>query len=299
MSKISFIKSDNRKYNIERSLSLIKSEIMNGLKNAKQVVVKPSCIVENNNTISTNVDALETLLDFIKPYTSSQITIAEGVINGKTINAFKNYKYFNLQEKYDFTTTDLNQDLYDEIELIDKRGSKFKIKIAKTILESDYLISIAPPKTHEDFLFSGAIENIVTGSISKEPVNFLSSKFMKPVYHKFGGNQDYKTINLNTKTVFDKIPLKLAVIDGYSAFEGDGPISGQVIPTHFALASSDPLAADWLASKLMGIDFENIKYLSLIDDAEVDKTDFFVVGDNWQKNLMRFRLPDKFKKISG
>ena len=120
MSKISFIKSDDRQYNIERSLSLIKGEIMKGLKRAQNVVVKPNCVVDNNKLATTNVDALDAVLEFIRPYVKGQIILAEGTGFGQTMTAFKNYGYLDLQEKYDFEIIDLNNDDFDIIKLFDK-----------------------------------------------------------------------------------------------------------------------------------------------------------------------------------
>ena len=298
MKKISFIKSDDREYNIERCLSLIKSEIMTGLKSAKNIVIKPNCVSDSIKLSSTHVSALEAVLQFIQPLTNGEITVAEGTQNGKTMIAFKNFGYFSLQDKYGFAVCDLNTDDSVQIALQNDDGNLMELKIAKTVIEADYLISITPPKTHNSLLYSGAIENIATGCLIKKTYSeHPAIKFL----HLFSKNDDFKSAllqnprkaNNNIAKIFRSIPISLAVIDGFESMEGNGPIEGEMMPSQFAIASSDPIAADWLASQKMGIELRKISYLeSLVGDCA---RSYFVVGDDWQKNIRKFRLPDSFQ----
>ncbi len=296
MKKISYIKSDDRKYNIERCLSLIKSEITSGLKNARSIVIKPNCVSSKVKLAATHVDALEALLEFIYPHIKGQITLAEGTGLGDTIEAFKNFGYLKLQDKYGFSLCDLNTDDYEEIELEDNISGKWKAKIAKTLLQSDYLISISPPKTHNCVVYTGAIKNVAIGSLIREDASF-ASKILQKTSQLFG-KKNYKEevhkypekLSKNIDLIYDKIPLKLAILDGFEAMEGNGPVNGDIVPAHFALASSDPPAADWLALKLMGIDIKKVEYIdSLVGN---DDANYFIVGDDWQKNITPFRLHD-------
>lgn len=300
MSKVSFIKSDDRKYNILRSLSLIKGEIMGGLKNAKRVVVKPNCIVEDFQLAATHVDALDAVLEFISPYTKSQIVVAEGTGVGDTMTAFKNYNYFSLQEKYGFAVVDLNTDESVGINVLDRKSHSIEVNVAKTILESDYLISVSPPKTHDSVVYTGAIKNIAVGSLNR-PVDTFSggivSRLSFQKNSKANIHQGYKFININIKTLaMNKMP-DLAVIDGFSAMQGNGPgTDGEMVPTHWAITSSDPVSADIIACNLMGIDVSNVGYLSLLG-SELKTTDPFVIGDDWKSNILKFKMHTEFDKM--
>ncbi|MFA4996262.1 MAG: DUF362 domain-containing protein [Patescibacteria group bacterium] len=299
MSKISFIKSGDRKYNIDRCLSLIKSEITSGLKNAKRVVVKTSCVTDNVRLAATHAEALDAVLDFIKPYVKRQITLAEGVGVGDTLTAFKNFDYLRLQEKYDFSIVDLNTDDYGTIPLINSRGKKWNGQVAKTILNSDYLISVSPPKTHDAAIYTGAVENIAVGSLLRsiptmsKAMNKFKESLGLPKNNKVLIHQGAKAINENIRTIYEKIPLKLAVLDAFEAMEGNGPVNGHMVPAHFAIASSDPIAADWLACRLMGIDIKDVEYLTLLGAGQDEN---FVIGDDWEKNIMKFKLHSNFEK---
>jgi uncharacterized protein (DUF362 family) len=299
MSKLSFIKSDDRKYNIERCLSLIKSEIISGLKEAQNVVVKPDCITDNVRSSSTNVEALDAVLSFIKPYVRGQITLAEGVSMGDTLTAFKNFDYLRLQEKYDFSIIDLNSDNFEKIPLIDGKGKTWVGQIAKTIIDSDYLISVSAPKTHDEVVYSGAINNIAVGSLIRpifsfsKPLNKLRERFGMPKNNKALIAGGPKAINENIARIHKGAPIGLTILDAFEAMDGDGPVNGNMVPAHFAIASSDPIAADWLACKLMSIDLKDVGYLTLLG-AEEDKN-HFIAGDDWKKNITKFRLPNNFE----
>lgn len=299
MSKISFIKSDDRRYNIERCLSLIKSEITSGLKNAKRVVVKPNCVTDNVRLASTHAEALDAVLGFIKPYVKGQITLAEGVSVGDTLTAFKNFGYLDLQEKYDFSIVDLNTDDYETISMVDAKNKRWNGQIAKTILNSDYIISVSPLKTHNTVIYTGAIENVATGSLIRsvstfsKTINKFKQSFGLPKNNKALINQNSQAMNKNIAKIYEKLSVKLAVLDAFEAMEGEGPVNGHMIPAHYAIASSDPIAADWLACNLMGLSIKDIEYLSLLGP---DQDDNFVIGDDWEKNIIKFRLHSNFEK---
>lgn len=299
MSKISFIKSADRKYNISRSLSLIKGEIISGIKNAKNIVIKPNCVVTDYQLAATNVEALDALLEFIFPYAKNQIILAEGTGVGETFEAFKNYKYFSIQEKYGFAFIDLNNDEFETIELVDRHNKKWPAQVAKTIINSDYLISLTVPKTHNEVVYTGAIKNIAVGSLLRPEGNFaarIATRFGIARNNKAMIHQGYKTINKNIATLAKKIKIDLAIIDGFSAMQGNGPShDGELVPAHWALASSNALSADLLALNLMSIPLADVGYLSILDQ-EQPEIEPFIIGDDWKGAITKFKMPDNYEK---
>lgn len=298
MSKVSFIKSDDRKYNVSRVLSLIKSEITAGLKDAKKVVIKPNCVVTNTQLAATHKDALEALLEFIRPYVRGQIILAEGTGIGNTIEAFKNYGYLDLQDKFDLEIIDLNTDESEKIELIDRKGNNFSAEIAKTIAQSDYIISISPPKTHNFVVYTGAIKNTTIGALPSGPSSHellrLAKKFLLGKRNNKELIHQGKNIHQNIKRIFERLSLKLAILDGFETMEGNGPLSGDLVATHFALASTDPVAADVSTCRCLGINPDDCGYLSMLAGKEEN---YFVVGDDWEKNVFKIAMHPNFEKI--
>jgi uncharacterized protein (DUF362 family) len=74
-------------------------------------------------------------------------------------------------------------------------------------------------------------------------------------------HQSYPIINLNLAILAPLVRPDLAVIDGFQAMEGNGPTNGTLVPLGLALASADPLAADVLATTIMGFHPDDVGYL--------------------------------------
>lgn len=300
MSKISFIQSNDRKYNVNRALSLIKSEIIHGLKNAKNIVVKPNCVVTDFQLAATHVDTLDAIFEFIAPFAKNQMILAEGSGIGETVDAFKNYNYFSIQEKYGFAFIDLNRDEFRTVELIDRHGKKWGAEVAKTILDADYLISVTVPKTHNEVVYTGAIKNVAVGSLLRPEGSFaakIASRFGMVKNNKEMIHQGIRAINQNLFTLAKKINISLSVIDGFEAMQGDGPgHNGELVPAHWALASSNALTADLTALKLMGIDLKDVGYLSMLEE-NLKPEEPFIIGDNYRNSIKKFKMHSDFEKI--
>jgi len=296
MKKISYIKSDDRAYNVERCLSLIKSEIMTGLRNARNIVIKPSCITSDYKLTATHVETLRSVLSFIKPYVKGQIFLAEGARVGDTLAAFKNFGYLALQDEFGFSICDCNDDNSKSIDLLNDDGTIWSAKIANTVLQSDYLISISSPKTDKNFLYAGAIENITVGPLIREET--VNKKPILQFLNKFLGKKNYKELLVRNKKQFDnnlvkiyrRLPLRLSVIDGYELIQSNGGQAGdKMFPAHFCIASSDPIASDWLGCKITGIEPNEVSYISQL--LNNDQINYFIIGDDWQKDLLKLKLP--------
>jgi len=298
MSKVSFISSQDRKYNIDRALSLIKGEVITGLKHAKKVVVKPNCVVGDNQLAATHKDTLDAILEFIFPHVKSQIILAEGSGIGETSVAFRNYNYFDLQEKYNFAFIDLNTDEFKTIKLVNKKGKEWNAQVAKTILESDYLISVTIPKTHDSVVYTGGVKNTAVGSLLRPQGGFaarLATKFGVVMNNKAMIHQGNNATNENIARLSNKIKVNLSVLDGFEAMQGNGPVNGEAYPSNWAIVSSDALAADLLAMTMMGIRVDDVGYLyQLSDDKKYEEP--FIIGDDWKKKIHKFKMHSNFEQ---
>jgi uncharacterized protein (DUF362 family) len=74
---------------------------------------------------------------------------------------------------------------------------------------------------------------------------------------------EFHAINYNIATVAKRLSSAwcCAVIDGFEGMEGNGPSNGSMVPTHVALASPDPIAADRVGLEVMGIPHHAVGYL--------------------------------------
>jgi uncharacterized protein (DUF362 family) len=74
-------------------------------------------------------------------------------------------------------------------------------------------------------------------------------------------HQSFPVMNLNLFALAPYLYPHLAIIDGFEAMEGNGPAKGERVDWRIALASTDWLAADVTAARLMGFDLEEVGYL--------------------------------------
>jgi uncharacterized protein (DUF362 family) len=65
----------------------------------------------------------------------------------------------------------------------------------------------------------------------------------------------------------------LGVIDGFVGMEGNGPVGGTAFDSRVALASRDALAADIIATKIMGFDPKRVLYLTSLTEAGLGQGD--------------------------
>lgn len=296
MSKVTFIKSEDRKYNIDRALSLIKSEIMFGVRQASRIVIVPSCPSENKN-LCTSSDALESVLSMIEPHANSQVSLAGGNGLGTILKTFKNCGYFNIQDRYGFAIIDLDCDDFKEIELIDKEGRPKVAHLPRSLTDSDYLISLALPRTDCQTIFSGVIQNI-SSHLKTEHGHGSATGFLERLHlaskNKLPSLKSLMIENENIWRTYNSVSVKLAILDGYIGFEANGPKDGVAVENHYAIVSSDPVAADLLACKLMDINPGAIGYLSALCK---DTGPSLVSGDLWQDFVRQYQLPDNFKQV--
>jgi uncharacterized protein (DUF362 family)/Pyruvate/2-oxoacid:ferredoxin oxidoreductase delta subunit len=116
--------------------------------------------------------------------------------------------------------------------------------IANGVLDSDGLVSLPKLKTHPLTRFTGAIKNQF-GCIPG---------LLKSQYHvKLPDPYDFATMLVDLNTL---IRPRLYIMDGIMAMEGNGPRSGRPKKLGILLLSSDPIAIDSIACKIIDLDPE-------------------------------------------
>ena len=167
---MALIKGHDRYTNVAQALSLIVDEIDLG----EKIVIKPNFTTVKRQLAATHVDAVRATLDFLSERTSNEIVIAEGTSSADAMTGFKNYGYLELAQAYNVRFTDLNRDETVEVRMLNSKFDVIRIRIAKTLADADYRISICPPKTHNDVLYTGVLKNIVSGAVIRKQRWFVS-----------------------------------------------------------------------------------------------------------------------------
>jgi len=302
MSKVALVKGKDRYKNIFQAISLIGEDIKPG----KRILIKPNFVSTTHQSSATHVDAVKAIIDFLRKKTDAQIIVGEGSAVSSTFEGYKNYGYYQLISRYrDVELKDLNQDDFESFMLYDRKMKPHVFRISKTVLDSDFRISLALLKTHDSVMVTLSLKNITVGSLIRDSrIKHYTRKITSP-FRKIEGilpksvraRISYQTLSSITGTRFlrrnDKarihqgyanthlfiyqlaqiIPPHLSVIDGFQGMEGNGPVHGRLLDSHTAIVSTDFLSADIVATRLMGFDEDDIGYLHYCKEAKLGEGD--------------------------
>jgi uncharacterized protein (DUF362 family) len=260
---VSLIHGDNRRKIIYDSLVAIDKEIRPALKRKKYVVIKVNLTSVTVQPASTHPDMLAGILDYLGPRFKGPVMIAEAASNDTTV-AFDNFKYNQLVSEFKsqkVSLVDFNvEGKYVLAPTLDSDVHVTPCRLAARLVDPDaFVICAAIPKTHESMIFTGIVKNMAMGAPLRSPAKETPAWSDKRRVHVRG----YQQHNVNLMMVSQKLAPNwdLAVLDGYEGMEGNGPIRGDVVPSHMAIASRDYVAADRVAVEAMGIDPNWIGYL--------------------------------------
>jgi len=243
--RVALIQGNDRYRNVRQALDAIADDIQ--VEGKKRIIIKPNFVTVHRQVAATHRDAVRALLDFLAERGVEGITLAEGPAMGSLQAALDNYGYMPLVKKYGIETVALNSDESVEVDLRDRHRNPLTLPAARTAVESDYRISIGPPKTHDMAIVTLSLKNMAVGSL-------LGGQ-------KSRCHQDTPGININLYRMARYVAPHLAILDGFEAMEGNGPCSGDAVDWRVAIASTDFVAADSLCSDLMGFPPNKVGYL--------------------------------------
>lgn len=296
MSKISLVHGPDRYQNILNALRLQGDYLREVIKDNSKIVIKINFVhTDRGESGVTHPEAVKAVLDFILQFNDSEITIAEAPFHKEFADGLKEFGYYEVLKDYPIKFVDLNKDRVEKFIITEPRlksslKKKYKVKIAKTILDSDFRIAIGPPKTHDSFIVTLGLKNLAVGSTIVRKFNGYRYRYM---YHL-----GYFQGNLILKEVCKLTFPHLNIIDGFLAMEGDGPTKGDMVDWKIALAGTDALAVDIFTAKLMGFEINNIGYLYYLQEEDFGETDINkieILGEkDWQKFQKHFKPHPKY-----
>ena len=288
VSEVALIKGNDRSENIYKALKLIENKVFSGIGN-KQVLIKPNFVQTSRQLAATHVDAVRGILEFLRPHYKKEVIVGEATATKEgTMVGYKNYGYEDLVKKYKVKLIDLNLGSYDYRYTIGAKNEPVKIRICSPFLDPNlYIISTAIMKTHGFVSVTLSLKNVLLGA----PMNDYKTSDKNNMHMGPHGDPN-DILHFNMFHMAQHVYPDLAVIDGFTGMEGDGPSRGTPVDSHIAFASVDPLAADVLGARLMGYDSKKIMYLSAMTEAgmgqgNLDKIK--VLGDRVEDCSYRFK----------
>lgn len=299
IKKVSLVKGPDRYANIKKALGLIKADL-DGIRNKKNILIKPNLTATKNGYANTHPKAVEAVIDFLlgefPDLHSSRFVILEGSGSAyyektKTADVFNSFGYAELVKKYKNVSLECIEDFSD---FKDFMGASIagpeRMKLVSRFFDFDYRISVAVPKTHNYCIATFGIKNMA-GLIRQQdksllhglrspsapdastlftyiPTSWISwARRRAPglVNFVFKKSLAYlkatKVIHQNVTALARLTWPDLAVLDGFYFMDGNGPVDGFPVEMQIAVASCDPLKADGVAVRLMGLQPQDIGYL--------------------------------------
>jgi len=240
------------------------------------VLIKPNLVGSYHYTsgATTNLHVIRALCELVKKVGAKKVIIADGpAIGYKTEEVFAATKLDKLSRKIGAELIDLKKT--NAIYMGIPNGKVFRrLKISQTFMEADVDINVPVMKTHDIFPATLGLKNM-KGVIQEKD---------KKRFHKWGLAQSIVDLN--------KLVLpQLTVLDGTIGMEGMGPAHGTPVNLGIIISSFDTVAADSVASAVMGIDPLEIEYIKLAFEqdlgcADLSRIDVVGLGIEQKKKFL-------------
>ncbi len=286
-AKVSLVKSSEHFKGVQDSLGLLEGELKKALTKISSLVIKVNFVDTRVELSTTPFKAVESFINFVQPFYKKEVIIAEGATWGVKINAFEKYGFTELAKKNpQIKLLDLNDD-----EVVSKKlkypEGEFSLPMSKTIVEAPFLVSIVRPKTHNRVVITASIKNVLVGVVPGYTTRLKIHKG-KFIHHVMGSIAQYAYPDF-------------VIIDGTIGMEGDGPVGkGTKKMAGWVLSSFDALAADSLATSLMGFNTDDVGYLNLLWEEKYGflypKDKIEILGEDPKKLVSPFKPHKNFEK---
>jgi uncharacterized protein (DUF362 family) len=287
-SSVALIKGNDRAENVYKSLKLIEDQVFSAIGN-KRILIKPNFVQTGKQLAATHVDAIRGILEFLRPHYKREILIGESCPGTDgTFTAYRNYGYEALEKDSKVKLIDLNQGEYQYRYTVGAKNAPVPIRICSPFLDPDlYIISAAVMKTHGYASVTLTLKNVLLGA----PYNDYKTNDKGQMHRGPHGEPD-DILHFNMFHLAQEVYPDLAVIDGFTGMEGDGPSRGTPVDSRVALAGTDAVAVDTLGARVMGYDAKKILYLSAMAEAgmgqgSLDK--ITVLGSRVEECSYRFK----------
>ena len=302
-TKVALTNGDNRTDNTFRALKSLQQEIAQSI-GSRRVVIKPNNVSPSNQLASSHADALGGILEFLKSIGKLENAIIAESAMANTMQGFESFGYMKLADKYKIKLVDLDKESYRTIMAFSETDAMpHPVRVSSMLAnqEDNYIISACMLKTHDRAVATLSIKNIVLGAPLKIPNPNAAAAAPggrggrgfggsdKPILHGGGAHG----ININLAMLAPLLHPSLSVIDGFQGMEGNGPLGGTAVDHRVCVVSSDYLAADCVGVSLMGIDPNDVGYLSYLAKGKVGEADLAkmeILGEPVAKLARKYQL---------
>ena len=211
-----------------------------------KVLIKPNLCIDKDWTTGTTTcpAVVEAIVHLVREAGAEEIVIGDGTtVSLSPQKVFSTTGYDRLAERLGVELLELNSDETVRVDIEDPISIK-NIQVSKRVIESDCLINVPVIKTHIHTGISVALKNM-KGVVSPRT---------KRKSHLVGLEGSIVDINRNVR-------CNLIIVDGTVGHEGLGPQSGSPVDMGLIIVGEKTLTIDALATRIMGLNPEEIKHL--------------------------------------
>ena len=216
-------------------------------------------------------------------------------------DGFELYGLMDMKKEYrGLTFVDANQTPSARTWIRQWRQYPVPVNVISMYFEPDkYIISAARLKTHNAVVGTFSLKNIVMGS----PLGgFRNHPSEKGLMH--GGPRDEdasgRELSYNMFTLaLEGVYPDLAVVDGITGIEGNGPWDGTEVEHNITVASTDFVSCDRICTEITGIDPFYMKYLEWCGEAELGSWDIekiTVRGARLEEHIIKYKLNENIEQ---
>ncbi|HYF82325.1 MAG TPA: DUF362 domain-containing protein [Clostridia bacterium] len=225
--------------------------------NAPNMIKQGACVVITANMVDNKAastgtvvhpDLLRKIIKYVKNYKPSRIVVAAGSGGAPTMQVFEEIGFSKVIKDEEIEFIDLNYGPYTEISL--NHDIVPSTKINKLCEEMDVHISFTPIKMHKEATASLGIKNMALSWPPAE-IHGMPKK-------KLGIHEDLHNF---IAAMGEVVPIDITILSGMNGMVWTGPSDGKAVSSNLIVAGTDPVAADAVAARMLGLLPQAVHYL--------------------------------------
>ena len=203
---------------------------------------------------------LKGIIGRLKPLQPKRIVVAAGSGGGDTLDVMKKVGYDRIIEETGIEFVDLNEGPFTEIKL--RHDKPEATKVNRLFNEMTFHISFTQLKVHEEATVSASIKNM---ALSWPP----SAQHGSPK-KEAGIHEDLHGF---IAEMARHVPIDLSIVSASPAMIGTGPHNGIAVHSGIVICGTDPVAADTIGARLLGLKPQAVHYLYALGKGKTGETD--------------------------
>ena len=232
-------------------------EVVLNMIEAPKIIGQGACVVITANMVDNkpastgtvvHPDLLRKVIRYAKKFNPSRIVVAAGSGGAPTQKVFEEIGFNRIIREEEIEFMDLNYGPYIELKL--NHDIIPSIKINKLCEEMDVHISFTPIKMHKEATVSLGIKNVALSWPPAE-IHGMPKK-------KLGIHEDLHNF---IAAMGEVVPIDITLLSGMNGMIWTGPSDGKAVSSNLIVAGTDPVAADAVAARMMGLLPQAVHYL--------------------------------------